>query len=133
MPAEFLKHVQSIAAGQEGLEVLLLVGSYARGTMGPNSDIDLLLVCREPQKFLNEPGFAATFGEVEKTGIENWGACTSLRVFYKTGLEVEFGFVHLNWLALPPDGGTKQVLAGGYKLLYDKSGFFAEFEKACAL
>ena len=52
---------------------------------------------------------------------EFYGACASIRVWYETGLEVEFGLVKPSWIGLPLDGGTLGVLRSGYLILLDKS------------
>jgi hypothetical protein len=44
----------------------------------------------------------------------------SLRVFYRNGLEVEFGLTDPAWAALPLDEGTRQVIAGGMRVLFER-------------
>ena len=40
---------------------------------------------------------------------EYYGACTSIRVWYKDGKEVEFGIVELSWISMLLDVWTYQV------------------------
>ena len=55
---------------------------------------------------------------VEKT--ELYGKCTSLRVWYDEGIEVEFGFVDESWAALPADEGTRGVVSNGMKVMFER-------------
>ena len=54
---------------------------------------------------------------------EDWGRLRSVRVHYFAGLEVEFGFVSSDWASTDPvEAGTKQVVQGGLRPLYDPHG-----------
>ena len=48
---------------------------------------------------------------------EYYGACTSIRVWYEDGREVEFGIVEPPWISMPLDNGTYRVLSDGYKII----------------
>lgn len=58
--------------------------------------------------------FVQGFGEICKKQTEYYGMCTSIRVWYKNGQEVEFGIVDPSWIEEPLDAGTKKVLSDGY-------------------
>lgn len=73
---------------------------------------------------LKEQGFVPYFGEVLQTQIECYGACTSIRAWYKNGLEIEFGIVEPSWIAKPLDAGTLRVLRDGYQVIVDKCHSF---------
>lgn len=64
-------------------------------------------------------------GGIDRHRIEQYGECTSVRVWYTDGLEVEYGLVPLNRIALPLDPGTERTLADGYRILKDKMGLFS--------
>ena len=64
------------------------------------------------------------FGTVARRQTEYYGACTSIRVWYEGGPEVEFGLVEPSWIARPLDAGTMQVLQGGYRVILDKKQRF---------
>lgn len=68
--------------------------------------------------------FTKVFGAVSKQQTEYYGACTSIRVWYKDGKEVEFGIVESSWISMPLDAGTYQVLSDGYKVIVDKKRYF---------
>lgn len=73
---------------------------------------------------VESPDFVKLFGPIARQQTEYYGACTSVRVWYDNGLEVEFGLVEPSWIALPLDAGTREVLADGYRVLLDKKGYF---------
>ncbi len=124
MSETFLARVKRWSEETAHVEVLLVVGSHARGTQRPDSDLDLVLVTTEKTELVLDPSFPETFGKVLRRQTEHYGACTSVRVRYEGGLEVEFGLVEPTWLALPLDVGTRRVLADGHRVLVDKKRFF---------
>lgn len=121
MIENLIDKVTSWANQENEIDCVILVGSYARGTQKTTSDIDFCIVTTNKEGFLKESNFITQFGVVEQSQIEFYGACTSLRVWYKDGPEVEFGFVEPSWLAQPLDAGTKKVLLDGFQMLVDKS------------
>jgi hypothetical protein len=62
---------------------------------------------------------------VKNIAIEEWGKVTSLRVWYATGLEVEFGLAGQDWIEKPIDEGTRKVLQNGYEALLHRTGRLA--------
>lgn len=56
----FLEKVRKWADKQKDIKAILLVGSYARGQAHNDSDIDLVLLTNEPNKYLNDQYFAGT-------------------------------------------------------------------------
>lgn len=117
---ELLEKATLWAQTEPAVMALVLVGSWARGVNRPDSDIDLVILTDEKEKFLENPGCFADFAPVYRENVEYYGRCTSLRVFYENGPEVEFGFVDSKWADLPLDEGTQRVLSGGYRVLVDK-------------
>jgi uncharacterized protein len=99
-----------------------VVGSYARGDARPDSDVDLVIVCSDPSKYLDDTAWVANFGAAQQTCLEDWGLVQSLRVLYRHGLEVEFGVTSSEWTKLPPDGGTAAVVREGFSILLDRTG-----------
>ena len=105
MLLNIIEALRQWAQKETSIESVILVGSWARGTNRPDSDMDLcILTARQ---------------------TEYDGACTSVRVWYEGGTEIEFGLVEPSWIALPLDEGTRQVLSDGYCVLYDRAGHFA--------
>ena len=117
----FIASLKSWATTQSGIKGILLVGSLARGAGRPESDVDLVIIARDPQVYLSEIEWAGEFGEISGLQTEDWGQLTSVRVWYQHGLEVEFGFTRETWIETPLDPGTRKVLAGGFQILFARS------------
>lgn len=98
---------------------ILLVGSYARKDYNPSSDIDIVVIVKEMTPFLLVNSWAQRFGSVDRILNEDWGLVKVRRIFYKSNIEMEFGFTTSKWLELPLDEGTRNVLNGGYLIVYD--------------
>ena len=45
---------------------------------------------------------------------------TSIRVWYSDGLEVEYGITDERWTAVPLDEGSRQVIADGMQVLFER-------------
>jgi predicted nucleotidyltransferase len=118
----FLAAVIQWAANQTDIMGVALVGSYARGEARADSDVDLVVLTKQPDQLLAEPSWAAAFGAVIATRIEPWGRVTSLRVSYRSNLEVEYGITTPAWAKLPADEGTRRVVADGMVVLFDRHG-----------
>ena len=124
MHETFLEQVARWGEEEPSVRAVVLVGSVARGTQTRASDIDLCILTDQKRELVAAPDFIRLFGTVEKTRMEYYGACTSVRVWYKEGIEAEFGLVEPSWISRPLDSGTAQVLRGGYRVLVDKERAF---------
>lgn len=122
----FLQNVRDWAGSKNDIRGILLVGSYARGTQRPDSDVDLVILAQSPDLYLKDPSFVRRFGAVERTTVEDWGRVKSLRVFYRDGLEVEFGLARPDWAKKPLDAGTEKVLADGARVILDRDGLLVD-------
>jgi hypothetical protein len=117
----FLDEFVAWASDHDGVLAVALVGSYARGQARDASDIDLIIVARDPEPFIRDPGWTRRFGGVDRQQVEHYGKVTSLRTFYDDCHEVEYGWSDDSWPALPLVEGTREVLAGGFKVLFERS------------
>jgi predicted nucleotidyltransferase len=113
------------AAGRKDVRAVALVGSYARGGAGADSDIDLMLLVDDPPALAADQGWAAGFAPIDRVQTEDWGEVTSVRVWYLNGLEVEFAIADPDWARLPLDEGSAQVLLHGFASLYDPQGLLS--------
>lgn len=109
---------------------LALVGSHARDAARPDSDVDLAVLCTNPTALLEAHDWMTRFGEVRSSEVEVYGPVRSLRVFYRDGLEVEFGLADPTWAAVPLDPGTRRVLRDGIRVLYDPLGILEQARHA---
>jgi predicted nucleotidyltransferase len=117
-----LSGVKEWAAHRPDIAGILLVGSYARGTPRTDSDVDLVILTAEPERYLDSISFARNFGLVVKWEKEDWGRVTSLRVWYQDGLEVEYGIARPDWASQPLDAGTRRVVSDGVQIIFDRDG-----------
>jgi len=116
----FIEHFTHWAFGQPDILAVVLVGSHARNAAREDSDMDLVVITDDPQKYLAHTDWTGTFGIVAKQQIEDYGMVTSLRVWYESGLEVEYGFTTRAWAKIPLDEGSRQVIEDGMRILFEK-------------
>lgn len=88
---DFLDAFVVWASDQSAVQAVALVGSYARGEARDDSDIDLVILTDQPQKYLEDSRWTERFGTVENHQTEDYGKLTSVRVWYQNRLEVEYG------------------------------------------
>ncbi len=124
----FINRLKEFAFNDEYIESIIIVGSYARGTNKETSDLDLCIITTNKSEMIANPDFISELGAFSNMQIEYYGACTSVRVWYENGLEVEFGIVEPSWIDLPLDDGTYKVLNDGYKVIIDKKQYFQNIE-----
>ena len=108
------------AATESGIHAVALIGSYARDTATEESDVDLIVVVSLPNIYIRHRQWTSLFGDIDRHQIEDYGACTSLRVWYADGLEVEFGFVAETWAAAPHDEEARKIASDGMKILFER-------------
>ena len=79
----FINKIKQWGTENTDIKSIIIVGSYAKGTNKATSDIDLIIITTNKDEMLNNQNFIELFGEVERTQTEYYGACTSVRVWYK--------------------------------------------------
>ena len=127
--ADFLAAAAEWARARPGLRSLALVGSHARESAKPSSDVDLIILTDDPEAFLRDSSWTGLFGIVEKEQVENYGRVTSLRVWYSGGLEAEFGFTTPDWADEPLDEGTRKTIDDGLKVVWERAPLLAPLAK----
>ena len=125
---KFIRDLKIYAESTSHIESVLIVGSYARGTNNKNSDLDIVIITSNKADMITKQDFTQEFGKVYKQQTEYYGACTSIRVWYNDGKEVEFGIVEPSWISTPLDSGTYKVLSDGYKIVIDKKHHFEDLQ-----
>ncbi|MFI2435112.1 nucleotidyltransferase domain-containing protein [Streptomyces sp. NPDC018693] len=117
------------AEGRADVMGLLLVGSCARGEARMDSDVDLVLLTADPARY--DDGCPLGLGELVRTRA--WGPMTEWRYATGSGLEVELGVGTAEWARTEPvDEGTRRVVRGGARPLYDPRGVLAALIGSCA-
>jgi predicted nucleotidyltransferase len=118
--ARFLEQVAEWASDQKDILAVALVGSHARGEARWDSDIDLVLLAEDPQKYLGDAGWPEQFGPVLRRQTEYYALVTSVRVWYAGGREVEFGWTSRAWAAEPLEEGTRRVIQDGMRVIFER-------------
>lgn len=125
----FLFAFERWARAQADIEGVGLVGSYARGAATEESDVDLIILTTKQERYFLDQTWASLFGETGRSQVEEWGKLRSLRIHYKSGLEVEYGFSTPEWAGSPLDEGTLRVVSDGIKILYDPNGLLGGLQQ----
>jgi len=119
---ELVKAVASWAENHVDIASVALVGSRTRGNARVDSDVDLVLQCASPARYLGDLSWISEFGVAKDVSVEDYGVVQSVRVFYEDGPEVEYGITTSEWATLPLDEGTLKVLRDGVKVLLERDG-----------
>lgn len=126
--SEVINLVLEFALNNDQVLAIGLCGSWARGTPGPESDIDLSIITADKESFKITPWLEKIdFKKIDERIIrfedKTYGQVWSRHVFLKGGTEIEFSFADRSWAEFDPvDSGTKKVVLDGYKILYDPHG-----------
>ena len=122
---QFLSEFRRWAAGRCDILGVVLVGSYARNEATDASDVDLVIVARQPKQYLEDTRWAQFFGRVRRQQFENYGKLACVRIWYLGGPEVEYGFTDETWCAWPVDEGTREVISHGMRVLAERESILS--------
>ena len=125
----FLESFNSWASSQTDVKAVALVGSYARDAATEGSDVDLLILTTDVAKYISDPSWVSMFGKTSEFLVEDWGKVTSMRTFYRDGLEVEYGFASPDWARRPMDAGSLKVVMDGMKILFDPQNILSAVQQ----
>jgi len=125
---------------RDDLRALALVGSWARDSAKPSSDLDLVIVANDPEAYrfpstwLCSIAFAETAFEVDRYEICAYGNVWSCHIYSKSEAEVELTFAAPVWAKIDPmDPGTRVVVADAFRAIVDKDGVLGRLVAAvCA-
>lgn len=117
---DFIEDFMRWSKRRKDIRAVALVGSYARETATETSDVDLVVITEKPQAYLTNTEWVRVFGRTIAQKVEDYGRLTALRVWYESGLEIEYGFTTRDWAKIPLDKGTKRVINGGMRVLFEK-------------
>ena len=117
---KFFNDLRDWGLQEPGILGIALVGSHARGTAGPESDVDLVILVDKLSASMKDASWIGRFGAAQWVREEDWGAVKARRVQFADGKQVEFGFAAPEWAAIDPyDAGTLMVVRNGFRILYD--------------
>lgn len=116
----FIDELHLWANAEPDVKAIALVGSHARGQAKSSSDIDLMIICEDPSRYLEQSNWLSRFGELKEVQREDWGLVQTWRAFYQDGREVEFNFTTEQWCSKSEiDSGTGRVISDGVRIIFD--------------
>ncbi len=128
---KFITQVRNWAVQCPDILAVGYVGSWARGTAKPGSDLDLMIVTSDPKHYSLESSWVSFFGEVQKITQEDWGIVKTWRVFFDHAMEVEFNITTEEWSNTNPiDPGTRRVVSEGMEIVYDPQAILSQLKVA---
>lgn len=124
---QLLERTVDWATGQDDIRTLLVVGSMARSEMPADewSDIDVVIVSEEPEKYLRNADWLLPIGNYILTFLETTavGGGKERRVMFEGGVDVDFSvFPASIFKGMLEVEEIKEVLSRGVKILLDKDG-----------
>jgi predicted nucleotidyltransferase len=123
--------VRDWSGGRGDIRAVALVGSWARGNPEADSDVDLVLLARDPAVYVEADGWVAELGAVEVVATHDRGVVVEHRLLLPKGLEVDVAIGDPGWAATaPPDEGTVRVASAGMIALHDPDGLLARLADA---
>ena len=121
------------AVGREDVRGLCVVGSYARGTFGQGSDLDLVLLSARPLDYIRSDQWVRAFDGFSLAMTRQWGTVMERRLRRADGLELDVAIAEPGWAATAPlDTGTGSVVKGGFRILHDPDRSLARLRTAVA-
>lgn len=128
-----LARVQEWAQAQADLVAVALVGSRARGTARPDSDLDLVFLTHDPARYVAAEDWAHELGASAVHASARRGVLTEQRLRLACGPEIDVGIGSPSWASLDPlDPGTARVTREGLRIIHDPDGLLAALTDAVA-
>jgi uncharacterized protein len=131
---EVLHAAVGLARTEPSVHAIALVGSCARGTPGPDSDVDLVILSAERDDLCRRGDWFTHFGSVTLVGQRRFGDVTERRLRRGDGVDIEIGLAPLSWADTDPvDAGTARVVREGFSIVFDPHGTLAGLEEVVEL
>jgi predicted nucleotidyltransferase len=128
---ELVSNILAWAKEQKDVEAIGYVGSWARGTAKDDSDLDLMIISNEPDRYFKDDNWMSCFGVVKKIKNEDWGLVKTRRVNYTNDMEIEFNITNSYWAKTNPvEEGTVRPISEGLKIIYDPKYLLQELQVA---
>lgn len=131
-----LETIADWAQAREDIRGLALAGSHARNEARADSDIDLIVLVKNPSAFrdvesLTSIDWSRAGAHRKRWADEEYGAVWSRRIWLEPEHEIEFTFASLPWADVSPvDSGTYRVVSDGCRILYDPDGILTRLQDA---
>lgn len=123
-----------VARAVDSVVAIALVGSCARGTAGPGSDVDLVVLSDAPEALLEHQGWHRLLDpRPALVRSDDFGALQERRLLLSSGIVVEVGVGRTSWAATDPvDPGTHRVVREGFLIIHDPDGLLTRLVAAVA-
>lgn len=125
---DFIEDFMRWAMKRKDIRAAALVGSYAREELDKDADVDLVIITETPQKYMTDTDWIRVFGKAITKKVEEYEKITSLRIWYESGLEIEFGFTTREWIQTLTKEELKQIKADGLRVLFEKEKLLSPHE-----
>jgi aminoglycoside 6-adenylyltransferase len=125
------------AASQDDVRAAVVVGSYARSDVPADrwSDLDVILIVDDPERFAADESWVAEFGTPALTFLDETavGDQRERRVLYETGEDVDFPLIPLAALErLESSENATELIRRGFRVLVDEVGLEARLRRIAA-
>jgi len=135
--------VQTLIAGiaawvsaRPDLKALAVVGSWARGTARPDSDLDLVILATDLQRYRADQTWLGDLTLPKPYRVASWrsadyGTAWSCHVGLAPSAELEITFCNPAWVCTDPiDNGTRRVVTAGFRIILDREQRLARLREA---
>lgn len=128
-----LDRVAAWAGSQPDLVAVALVGSWARGDARADSDLDLVFLSWDPERYVEREDWAHELGASEVLASAHRGMLVEQRLKMAWGPELDVAIGSPRWASPAPlDAGTARVAREGLRIVYDPEGMLAGLARAVA-
>jgi uncharacterized protein len=131
--------VEALVMGRDAFRAVAICGSWARGDPGPDSDLDVLIITKDPEslrcnkEWIRELEFAdAGFRYVGHETV-TYGVVWSAHISLEPHAALELTFAEPSWASVDPlDPGTREVVTDAFEILVDKDSVLQRLRNACS-
>jgi uncharacterized protein len=130
---DLLAIVRQMVEARDDLRALAVCGSWARGCPRADSDLDLLLLAKEPSEWrtdldwLRHLPFEQSGFAIHAVETASYGATWSAHIDLGFNIELEITFADTAWASdFPVDSGTLRVVTDGFVVVVDKDGLLTK-------
>ncbi len=128
---ETLVRIVEWANNRDDVQAVILLGSQARTEHRADqwSDIDVVLLVDDPDRYLGSSAWLDDLGSPLVTTVEPWalGGGQERRVLFRSGMDVDFAFVDAAvapyLVAMTDEPPVQRILGRGFRVLVDKTDF----------
>jgi len=94
---EIAERARSWASERPEIRAVAMVGSWSRETARRDSDLDLVVLTTDVDKYVETSDWISALGDLVPIGTRGWGRVTERRLRSRSGLEIDMGFATPDW------------------------------------